>query len=202
MRKFIGMDGFHHEAELDKRICRCMAAGFALMLGISYIAGQLHAQASNTASRAADLQIGGSYSGASGGYAPGFYYGPERLYGFGGYATLDLKSHYGVEVNVRQLNTRASDKVYERTYEFGGRYVRHYGRFAPYGRVSYGRGVFNFRDDVANLAYNLYAFGGGVDVNLIPSINLRGDFDYQKWIGFPLGLSPKVVSVGVAYHFH
>jgi hypothetical protein len=175
----------------------------ALLLGSAGIPGRLHAQASTTtAARSADLQIGGSYAGAAAGNSSISLYGPDRLYGFGGYATLDFKYHYGVEVNIRQLNSNADDHVYERTYEFGGRYVRHYGRFAPYGRVSYGRGVFNFRNDAANLAYNLYAFGGGVDVSLIPSVNLRGDFDYQKWMGFPQGLSPKVVSVGAAYHFH
>ncbi|WP_139285224.1 porin family protein [Terriglobus roseus] len=173
------------------------------MLASAVFPGHVSGQASSTtASRSADLQIGGSYTGASAGYDSSFFYGPERLYGYGGYASLDFKYHYGVEVNIRQLNSSASDHVYERTYEFGGRYVRHYGRFAPYARVSYGRGVFNFRNDAANLAYNLYAFAGGVDVNVVPSINVRGDFDYQKWMGFPAGLSPKVVSVGVAYHFH
>jgi hypothetical protein len=184
-------------------LSRSLAAGLLLLAVQAVLPARLHGQASSTtASRSADLQIGGSYSGASPGYDPGPNYGPDRLYGYGGYATLDFKYHYGVEVNIRQLNSRGSDKVYERTYEFGGRYVRHYGRFAPYVRASYGRGVFNFRNDAANLAYNLYAFAGGLDVNVIPSVNVRGDFEYQKWMGFPLGLSPKVASVGVAYHFH
>ncbi|AFL89685.1 hypothetical protein Terro_3471 [Terriglobus roseus DSM 18391] len=179
------------------------AALLAVMGGAAGLTGRLHAQASTTtASRAADLQIGLTYSGAPISDRSLFLYESNRLYGFGGYATLDFKAHYGIEVNIRQLNSGSGDKVYERTYEVGGRYIRHYGRFGPYGRASYGRGVFNFRNDAANLAYNLYAFGGGVDVNLVPSINLRGDFDYQKWMGFPLGLSPMVVTAGIAYHFH
>ena len=69
-----------------------------------------------------------------------------------------------------------------------------------------GRGVFNFTVDtvtVANLAYNMIAIGGGTDYSLTRSINLRGDFEYQKWFSFPPnGLSPTVFSFGGAYHFH
>ena len=138
-----------------------------------------------------------TYSGANPDYSP------QRYYGIGGYVTLDLTHHYGVELNIRQLNTTGTNNLYERTYELGGRYVRHYGRFGPYGRVNIGRGVFNFPHNSANLAYNMYALGGGVDVNIIPSINVRGDFEYQSWPSFPpRGLSPLVATVGVAYHFH
>ena len=34
-----------------------------------------------------------------------------------------------------------AEGIYERTYEIGPRYVLHYGRFAPYGKVMYGRRV-------------------------------------------------------------
>ena len=81
---------------------------------------------------AADLQVGATYSGASG-VPVRLSCRSERVYGFGGYATLDFKYHFGVEVNIRQVNTtEPTITVYERTYEIGGRYVRHYGRFNPY----------------------------------------------------------------------
>jgi hypothetical protein len=176
---------------------RALTVGLALLtLFCSF--NSLHAQArQSTASRRADLQIGGSYSGASPDY------GAQRFYGFGGYATLDFTNHIGVELNIRQTNTTADNKLYERVYEVGGRYVLHYGRVNPYGRISVGRGVFNFPNDIANLAYNLASIGGGVDVNVIRSINVRGDFEAQKWFSFQNdSLMPMVATVGVAYHFH
>jgi hypothetical protein len=66
----------------------------------------------------------------------------------------------------------------------------------------YGRGVFNFPYDVANLAYNLFAGGVGADVRVLPYLNLRLDYEYQRWLSFPpTGLTPQILTVGVAYHF-
>ena len=74
-----------------------------------------------------------------------------------------------------------------------------------------GRGVFNFPPSpsdlsagpAANLAYNIWAVGIGSDYSLRPSLNVRIDYEYQRWNGFPPnGLSPEVFSFGVAYHFH
>ena len=74
------------------------------------------------------------------------------------------------------------------------------------------RGDFNFPGvdssghavELANLAYNIYSFGAGVDFHLTPGINIRVvDFEYQKWPNFPpSGLNPTILSFGVAYHFH
>ena len=59
----------------------------------------------------------------------------------------------------------------------------------------YGRGVFNFPNMVdsvtntltptANLAYNIGAIGTGLDYRIVPGMNVRADFEYQRWIGFP-----------------
>jgi opacity protein-like surface antigen len=69
----------------------------------------------------------------------------------------------------------------------------------------YGRGVFNstYRGQTtANIAYNMLAFGGGLDYRVLPYLNIRGDYEYQRWFGFPPnGLTPSVVTVGVAYRF-
>lgn len=55
---------------------------------------------------------------------------------------------------------------------------------------------------VANLAYNEYVIGGGVDFALLSRINLRADYEYQTWLSFPSNrLTPQLVSIGVAYHF-
>ena len=35
------------------------------------------------------------------------------------------------------------------------------------------------------------------------SINVRADYEYQTWAGFPIqNLHPSVITIGVAYHFH
>jgi hypothetical protein len=76
-----------------------------------------------------------------------------------------------------------------------------------------GRGVFSFAAypnnpnvSAGSLAYNMFAMGGGADYTLRRSINLRADAEYQQWASsassFPNGLSPLVLSVGAAYHFH
>lgn len=161
-------------------------------------------QAKPTASRAGDLQIGGGFSSAASDYG-------ARYNGFLGYFDFDFRQHFGIEGEfhfVKQSNA----PMYEKTYEIGGRYVRQYGNFAPYAKVMIGRGVFNFppcpppadqNKACANLAYNMAALGAGTDYKLRPWLNLRGDFEYQTWPGFPPGgLTPILVSVGAAYHFH
>ncbi len=165
-------------------------------LGLSLSA--LHGQATSTASRRFDVQAGGQFV-----YAKSDYY-PQAFLGYGGYATVDFTPHFGGEIDYRQVNSRV-DSAYERTYEVGGRYHRRYGRFSPYAKALYGRGVFNFINSgvvVANLAYNEFVFGGGVDYELLSRVNLRADYEFQHWMSFqPNGLTPQLISIGVAYHF-
>ncbi len=155
-------------------------------------------QATSTASRKADLQIGGGFVENNADYT----YDPQTLKGYAIYTTLDLTAHLGGELVFHQANSSAGDQLYQRTYEVGPRYFRNYGRFSPYVKVMYGRGVFNFPHGAANLAYNMFAGGAGVDVRILPYLNVRGDFEYQDWMGFPAtGLTPQLFTIGVAYHF-
>ncbi|WP_047489251.1 outer membrane beta-barrel protein [Terriglobus sp. TAA 43] len=193
---------------------RIQKAKFAAVLATVFLFSQFSARANGqattaTAYRNSDLQVGGYFSVVHPDYG-------RRFLGYGAYAAYDFKPHWGAEFNFRQANSSDND-LSERTYELGVRYVitrKH--RFNPYARASYGRGVFNFPPGYngfpfgANLAFNLMAFGGGVDYNLTRSINIRGDYDYQHWFSFPdntgfnynRSLSPQALSVGVAYHFH
>lgn len=175
-------------------------------------------QALPTASRTADLQVGGGFVWAHSDYVP------NDIGGFGFYADYDLFGHYGVEADFHQVRDPNPDELVpsnhflERTYEIGGRYVRHYhrGRFAPYGKVLYGRGVVNFPAHqlfvpggaeiyIDNIAYNIGSFGGGLDYRLRERINLRADFEYQHYFAddpeLPNGLSPYLFTFGAAYHF-
>jgi len=161
----------------------------------------LHGQATPTASKSADLQVGGTFVLTKPDY------GTQYFKGYGFYSTFDFRPHLGVEVDYRQAN--GENTMYERNYMAGLRYVRQYGRFRPYAKVLYGRGVFNFPPQYngTNLAYNMFAFGGGTDYILRRSVYLRADFELQKWGGdnyglLPNGISPYVFSFGAAYHFH
>ena len=177
-----------------------------ILLGLTTllaVAASAHAQASPTARKAADVQIGGTFSVLNPDY------GPSHWYGYGFYADVDFRYHYGVEFAIRQ-QSGPEPILYERTYELGGRYVYPLGdRLAPYVKGNLGRGVFNFSGgippiQVANLAYNIQAVGAGLDVHVLPGLNVRViDYEYQWWDGFPPhGLNPQVFSFGVAYHFH
>ena len=158
----------------------------------------LMGQATSAASRSADLQVGVGFVQNNADYT----YDPQTLKGFAVYSTLDLTYHFGAEIVFHQANSGNGDSLYQRTYEIGPRYFRTYGRFAPYVKVMYGRGVFNFPRNAANLAYNIFAGGAGVDIRVMRYVNIRGDYEYQDWMGFPAtGLKPQLFTFGVAYHF-
>jgi hypothetical protein len=175
----------------------------APLLCLLCVSASLHAQATLTASRLGDLQVGGGFSSAGSGYLTE----TERYTGGFLYADFDLRQHLGAEFTIHQVYspyTDASgqnDQAGERSYEIGARYLRTYGRLVPYARLMVGRGVFNFPDSVANLAYNMGAIGIGADYKLKPYLNLRADFEYQRWFSFQQSsLSPNLISIGVAYH--
>ena len=154
-----------------------------------------YGQVTTTAARQLDLQAGGGFTYVQSDYG-------SSLKGFALYTTLDVTDHWGGEFVFHQANAGNGSKVYERTYEIGPRYHRTYGRFKPYAKGMYGRGVFNYPHDAANLAFNLFAVGGGVDYALFDRVNLRADYEFQHWLGFPPnGLTPQLVTIGVAYHF-
>jgi len=175
---------------------------FVFTLFILGTASLAHAQAEPTASRLGDLQVGAGFSNANTDYVPNRVNGPNIYFDF------DFTHRFGVEGEFRFLKD-GSTNIYEKTYEIGGRYyhpIKPAFKFVPYAKLLYGRGVFNFAYNgvtTANLAYNMFAGGGGLDYRLIRSVNLRADFEYQKWLGFPPnGLSPSVLTIGGAYHFH
>ena len=176
-----------------------VAAGVLLTMAAVCAPTQARAQSGTTASRIGDLQVGGGFVFARSGYN----FTPIHLVGFGAYATFDPRSHWGGEIDFRNVKGTQYSTIYERTYQIGPGVFLHRGRLAPYGKFLIGRGVYNFTNSIANVAYNMYTYGGGVDVQATRSINVRGDYEYQNWVGFPLGtLHPSVFTLGVAYHWH
>ena len=155
----------------------------------------LLAQALPTASRRADAQIGAGFTLGHSGYEHGTFRGLTA------YAGLDLRPHLGVEIDFHQINSRSSNKSYQRTYEIGPRYFRTYGVLIPYIRGMYGRGNFNYPYGLTDLPYNVFSAAGGADFKLNNSLRLRADYEYQSWLSFPNGgLHPQLVTIGIAYH--
>ena len=158
----------------------------------------IHAQATPTGVRKASLQVGAGFSNANTDYLP------NRVNGTTIYADFDFFHHLGLEGEFRYIKDGKTN-IYEKSYEIGPRYSRTYGRFSPYVKGLYGRGVFNFTyrgERTANLAYNMLAVGGGLDYRLLRHVNLRGEYEYQHWFGFPLhGLTPSAITIGAAYRF-
>jgi hypothetical protein len=159
-------------------------------------ASLLHAQATSTASRAGDVQIGAGFSTAKPDY------GPQSFQGFTAYVDFTRRSHFGFEAEFHQVSSTNSDQSFQRTYEVGVRYFRAYGPVMPYLKAMIGRGDFNYPFGQTDLAYNLYAGAIGADYQLGPHLRLRADYELQNWYNFPNeALTPQIVSVAVAYHF-
>jgi hypothetical protein len=160
----------------------------------------LPAQARPAGSRSASLQIGGGFTNAGSDYLP------NRFNGGAAYFDFDFSRHLGIEGVFHFVKDGKGSDIYEKTYEIGGRYHLTYGRWMPYGKLMYGRGVFNFAAYPGyrhpNLAYNLFSGGAGLDYRVFPHLNARADFEYQRWLGFPPhGLTPTLLTIGAAYHF-
>lgn len=158
----------------------------------------LHGQATPTAYKVGDIQVGAGYVRSNPDYSP------SNFNGFGLYGDIDLFRHFGAEVEFHRVAaSNAGITISEKTYEFGARYRYPIRRFSPYAKILGGLGSFSFPPSLTqNGTYGMYAGGGGVDVEITRKINVRGDYEYQRWGGFPpRGLQPSVAMVGVAYRF-
>jgi hypothetical protein len=180
-----------------------------LVCVVCVASSKVFAQASSTASRAGDLQVGASVNFALGDYPD---LSSNNFFGYGFYATFDFKPHWGIDGAYHQVSeTGGNEGVYERSFEIGPRYVRHHGdRWDGYLKATVGRGILNFPklpsdpngQPAANLAYNIVAGGVGIDYSFRPSINFRAEYEVQYWLNFPVTLTPQVFTIGAAYHFH
>ena len=177
-------------------------------LAVGLFPSLLMSQSMPTAVRRLNVQVGGLFSVANPGVASDatIVYGQMNFKGVGMYATIDPANHLGLEMSSRQVF--GTEGVHERTYSAGPRFYLTRGRFMPYGKVLFGRAVFNFPNNFANQAFTEGSLGGGVDYRLTSLLNVRADYEYQRWFSFgtqvsafPGSLSPSVASFGVSYHF-
>lgn len=201
------MNHFRFRKHADASAGLLAISGILLICLVSFTGARLRAQAIPTASRAGDLQIGAMFNYANTDYRP------EKFKGYGFYATFDFRYHIGIEGEFHQINDPdPKDNVYERTYEIGPRYVLRHGRYNPYAKAMYGRGVFQYPlmvdasgnlTPTGRLGYNIGAIGAGLDYRVLPGLNARVEYEYQHWFSFPPnGLTPQLLGVGVAYRFH
>ncbi len=182
---------------LRRIINRCLAAA-TLFAASAFAALPAGAQSLPTASRIGDLQFGGGFTIAHSAYN----FIPIKLFGETGYTDFAMRPHWGGEFDFHRVISSQDSTVHETTFEIGPRVFFTRGRLTPYAKIFYGRGVYNFNHNLANIAYNIYTFGGGADIRITDRINLRGDYEYQNWMSFPLGtLHPSVITIGAAYHF-
>jgi hypothetical protein len=169
-------------------------------LSIAFLLGGasiLYGQATPTASRAGDVQIGIGYCIG----VPDYVH--QTFPGFAAYADFDFRPHLGVEAEVHQIYSTNGDLSFERTFEIGGRYLRTYGPFVPYVKAMIGRGTFDYPFNQTELSYNMFAGGIGADVKAGPYLRVRGEYELQKWSSFPNGgLTPQIITIGIAYHFN
>jgi hypothetical protein len=173
-------------------------------------------QAQPGATRAGDLQAGGSFTYAVPDYTP------QKALGYGIYAAFDFRTNWGAELDFHQISIQQHSPAKETSFEYGVRYHRTYGRYNPFVRISAGRGTFDsiptFYQGNASPSYNLFAFAAGADAEITPRFNVRLGMDYQQWftggqtgppnsggpgtdVYLPHGLTPVIFEVGVAYHF-
>ena len=60
---------------------------------------------------------------------------------------------------------------------------------------------YDFRPHTSD-SYGVFAIGLGLDYRVTPHVNVRGDFEAQRWPNFPPdGLTPYVTTIGAAYAF-
>lgn len=171
------------------------------------------AQAAYTASRAGELQFGGSFGLGRSNYLPVDVQSNAaplsdlsrtvNLLGGGAYGSFDMKRYVGAGLDFRRLNARG-DSSAQTSIEASFRYTLFRGfRFAPYLQAGFGHGWYRYPQGAGTLGHNLYGLGGGLDYHLSRSLNLRGAYEYQSWIGVPIrNPQPQTLSVGIAYRFH
>jgi hypothetical protein len=162
------------------------------------------AQASPDATRAGDLQAGGSFTF---GYPD---YSPQKAFGGGAYATFDFKTNWGAEFAFHEISLDTHSPAKELSYGLGPRYHRTYGRYNPYLKALGGRGSFtfnpNFIEGPGSQSYWMLVGGAGLDYQLSYRFNIRGEVEYQRWFtnatgDLPHGLTPIIYNFGFAYHF-
>ena len=169
--------------ELRRHCCLPIIVFAAAMLLIStaiFPELSARAQSNTTASRTGDLQIGAGFVFAKSNYN----FTPINLFGGSLYTTFDIRNHWGGEFNFRHTRASSDSTVYERTYEIGPRIFIARGPLIPYAKLLCGRGVYNFHNNIANIAFNMSpsaaapTSSSGVPSTSEPTTNIKPGWDF------------------------
>ena len=173
---------------------------FCALALLSALSANALAQAVPTATRAISTQAGVGVSIASPDY------GTRYIKGLSLFGDVDFGQHLGAEADIHLVSYITPTDIGQDTYLVGPRYIYRRKRLNLYGKALFGLGEFQYQYD--NLphfhdSYFVYAFGGGLDVDLSRHYVLRAvDFEAQRWPGYRQdGLTPYVTTFGVAYAF-
>jgi hypothetical protein len=176
-------------------IKRSLLVLLPLVLSLS-LSTSLHAQVLPAGLGGAHVVAGGFLSF----YSPD--YGPNRLWGPGGFVDLNLRGHLGAEGEVRFLRFNQDYAVHEDNYNIGVRYRWRFRRYEPYGKFLIGNGQINFPFSYGHGGYLLITPGAGLDIHYHRFTIRAVDYEYQHWFNFQNGsLSPNGFSSGIGYRF-
>jgi opacity protein-like surface antigen len=168
--------------------------------GVLSIASVAHAQALPTASTKGELQVGVGWSYATPDYAQ------RSIQGVSGFGDFNISMHYGVEAVYHYIALETPTDFAENSFLVGPRVILPHGRFSLYGKALLGIGDFVIQEVADNPeqgagTYFAYAIGGGLDFRATRHIVIRPiDYEYQHW-SYSTGLTPAVITFGVAYRF-
>ncbi len=176
-------------------IKRSLLASLLLLLLSLSSSPRLQAQVVAAGHGGAHLVGGGFFSA----FSPD--YGPNHLFGLGGFVDFNLRGHLGVEGEMRFLRFNQTYSVHEDNYNIGPRYRWRIHRWEPYGKFMIGNGQFNFPFSYGHGGYLLIAPGVGLDVHFNSRFTVRAiEYEYQHWYNFQnSSLSPDGFSTGVSY---
>jgi hypothetical protein len=169
---------------------------FALSLSMA------HAQDVPAATQGGQLRVGLAVSLNNTDYAT------KKTTGGTVFANFAFTDRFGVEADIHYLNGITPEDFGENSYVIGPRFAyRVHGRYSPYVKVMAGIGStvadepYVKRTGSVPGSYGIFAFGGGLDIDIPHNLTVRAiDFELQRWPGFePNGLSPTVISIGIAY---
>jgi len=77
-----------------------------------------------------------------------------------------------------------TEGVHERTYDVGPRFYLTHGRFVPYGKVLFGRAVFNFPNNLRTRHSRKEPLVEALTIASIRFSTCAAKYEYQRW--FPL----------------
>ncbi len=157
-----------------------------------------HAQARSTASRSADIAV------FAGGVIASPAYGPLNAGGaaFGlDYTRFLQRLPVDLSLELR-ANLISNSIASEHTYLFGLRAGHTFGRVTPYLDFLIGPGNIHFPQNTGYTGDNsvVPSYGGGLDLTVTHSFDLKLDLQGQHWNTGELQFTPTLGTVGVVYH--